>query len=583
MFDRVLVANRGEIAVRVIRALHELGIEAVAVYSTADRDALHVELADHAVCIGPPSAAESYLLISNVVAAAETTACDAVHPGYGFLAENAEFVRACEDNDLVFIGPPADVVEQMGDKVRAKEAMRAAGVPLVPGSDGTAGLEDLRRSASEAGFPVLLKAAAGGGGKGMRLVASEDELEGAFGAASAEAEAAFGDGSVYVEKLVSPARHVEIQVLCDAEGRRADAGRARVLDPAAPPEARRGVAVGRARRDDARGDGGDRRAGVPGDRLPQRGHVRVPRRAGRRLLLHRGQLPAPGRASSLGARRRASTSSASRSGSPPASPSRRPAARRGAGTRSRSGSTRRILPAAFSPRRGRSRGSSYRSARACVWIPRSRSGIRDPAVLRLDDREARRLGRDARRARSPAPSVRCASSRSKGSRRRATSRSTSSARREFRSGDYSTSTLASSRAACRRSRPHDAVRRAARRARRQALYLLYQWDLTGQELASLYEGEPDAFARSLAEAVAARAEALDLRISAASPDWPADRLGTLERNILRIGVYELEEETVPREVAINEAVVLAKRYATEDAARLVNGILARVAREEEAA
>jgi len=219
MFDRVLVANRGEIAVRVIRALHELGIEAVAVFSTADRDALHVELADHAVCIGPPSASESYLLISNVVAAAETTACDAVHPGYGFLAENAQFVRACEDNDIVFIGPPADVVEQMGDKVRAKEALRAAGVPLVPGSNGTSDLEELRRSATVAGFPVLLKAAAGGGGKGMRLVASEDALEGAFGAASAEAEAAFGDGSVYVEKLVSPARHVEIQVLCDAEGR----------------------------------------------------------------------------------------------------------------------------------------------------------------------------------------------------------------------------------------------------------------------------------------------------------------------------------------------------------------------------
>ena len=218
MFDRVLVANRGEIAVRVIRALRELGIEAVAVYSTADRDALHVELADQSVCIGPPAAAESYLGISNLVAAAETTGCDAVHPGYGFLAENAEFVRACDDNNLVFIGPPADVVEQMGDKVRAKEAMRSAGVPLVPGSNGTAGLDELRRAAADAGFPVLLKAAAGGGGKGMRLVESEVELEGALAAAGAEAEAAFGDGSVYVEKLVSPARHVEIQVLCDAAG-----------------------------------------------------------------------------------------------------------------------------------------------------------------------------------------------------------------------------------------------------------------------------------------------------------------------------------------------------------------------------
>ena len=203
---------------RVIRALHELEVEAVAVYSTADRDALHVDLADQSVCIGPPAAPESYLRISNLVAAAETSGCDAVHPGYGFLAENAEFVRACDDNNLVFIGPPADVVEQMGDKVGAKEAMRAAGVPLVPGSNRTAGLEELRRAAADVGFPVLLKAAAGGGGKGMRLVESVDELEGAFAGASTEAEAAFGDGCVYVEKLVSPARHVEIQVLCDSEG-----------------------------------------------------------------------------------------------------------------------------------------------------------------------------------------------------------------------------------------------------------------------------------------------------------------------------------------------------------------------------
>jgi acetyl-CoA carboxylase biotin carboxylase subunit len=218
VFDRVLVANRGEIAVRAIRALHELGIEAVAVYSTADRDALHVKLADQAVCIGPPAAADSYLRISNVVAAAETTGCDAVHPGYGFLAENAEFVRACEDSGVVFIGPPADVVEQMGDKVRAKEALAAAGVPLVPGSDGTGDLEALRAAAATAGFPVLLKAAAGGGGKGMRVVSAEEELAGAFSSASAEAKAAFGDGSIYVEKLVSPARHVEVQVLCDAAG-----------------------------------------------------------------------------------------------------------------------------------------------------------------------------------------------------------------------------------------------------------------------------------------------------------------------------------------------------------------------------
>ena len=218
MFSRVLVANRGEIAVRVIRALHELGIEAVSVYSTADKDALHVSLADQSVCIGPPAAADSYLSIPSVVAAAETTGCQAVHPGYGFLAENPAFVRACEDSGLVFIGPDAAVMERMGDKVRAKEAMREAGVPLVAGTDGVSGLDEVRRAAREIGFPVLLKAAAGGGGKGMRLVRAEDELESAYAAAAAEASAAFGNGSLYLEQAISPARHVEIQVLCDAAG-----------------------------------------------------------------------------------------------------------------------------------------------------------------------------------------------------------------------------------------------------------------------------------------------------------------------------------------------------------------------------
>ena len=218
MFSRVLVANRGEIAVRVIRALHELGVEAVAVYSTADRDALHVALADQSVCIGPPPASESYLSIPGIVAAAETTGCEAVHPGYGFLAENPAFVRACEDSGVVFVGPPAEVMERMGDKVRAKRELHAAGVPLVPGSDGAASVEEARAAAREAGFPVLLKASAGGGGKGMRFVAAEDELEDAFAAAALEAAAAFGDGSLYVEKVLSPARHVEIQVLCDSAG-----------------------------------------------------------------------------------------------------------------------------------------------------------------------------------------------------------------------------------------------------------------------------------------------------------------------------------------------------------------------------
>jgi acetyl-CoA carboxylase biotin carboxylase subunit len=218
MFTRVLVANRGEIAVRVIRALHELGVEAVAVYSTADAGALHTRLADRAVCVGPPPAGESYLKIPSIVAAAQTTGCQALHPGYGFLAENPEFVRACNDNDLVFVGPPADVMRRMGDKVQAKLEMRAAGVPLVPGAETATTLAQARSLAPELGFPVLLKAAAGGGGRGMRLVETPAELEGAFATASAEADAAFGDGSLYVEKAIVPARHVEIQVLCDAEG-----------------------------------------------------------------------------------------------------------------------------------------------------------------------------------------------------------------------------------------------------------------------------------------------------------------------------------------------------------------------------
>jgi acetyl-CoA carboxylase biotin carboxylase subunit len=218
MFSRVLVANRGEIAVRVIRALRELGIEAVAVYSTADKDAAHVRLADRAVCIGPPSPAESYLNIASVVAAANTTGCDAVHPGYGFLAERPAFVEACVANDLVFIGPDAKVMAQMGDKVEAKAAMRAAGVPLVPGTEQATTLDQATKLAPGLGFPVLLKAAAGGGGRGMRLVASADELEDAYATASGEAQAAFGDGSIYLEKAVVPARHVEIQVLADGKG-----------------------------------------------------------------------------------------------------------------------------------------------------------------------------------------------------------------------------------------------------------------------------------------------------------------------------------------------------------------------------
>jgi acetyl-CoA carboxylase, biotin carboxylase subunit len=218
VFGRVLIANRGEVAVRVIRACQEVGIETVAIFSTADRDALHVRLADQSVHIGPPPPADSYLKIPSVIAAATTTRCDAVHPGWGFLAENAAFAAACEDNDLVFIGPRPETIETMGDKVAAKAAVADAGLPLVPGSNGTAALEDARLLAEEVGFPVLLKAAAGGGGRGMRLVESAEELEGAYRTAASEAQAAFSDGSLYVEKAVVGARHVEIQVLGDGEG-----------------------------------------------------------------------------------------------------------------------------------------------------------------------------------------------------------------------------------------------------------------------------------------------------------------------------------------------------------------------------
>jgi len=218
VFNRVLIANRGEIAVRVIRALHELGIEAVAVYSTADEGALHTRLADRAVCIGPAPPNESYLRIPSVIAAATTTRCEAIHPGYGFLSENPAFVEACLDNDVVFIGPSAETMTRMGDKAAAKQEMVAAGVPVVPGTEGATTLEEAGDAAEEAGYPVLLKAVAGGGGKGMRTVRDPDELEGAFQTAAAEAQAAFGEPGLYLEKAIVPARHVEVQVLADGQG-----------------------------------------------------------------------------------------------------------------------------------------------------------------------------------------------------------------------------------------------------------------------------------------------------------------------------------------------------------------------------
>ena len=219
MFDRILVANRGEVALRVIRAAKEMGIESVAVYSEADKDSLPVAMADHAVCIGPPSAAQSYLNMPNIISAALQTGAQAIHPGYGFLAENAAFARACEDSGIVFIGPSPDAIERMGDKSVARETMAAAGVPTVPGSDGAVeSYEEALAFAEKVGFPVLVKASAGGGGKGMRVAVDALDLKVNLVAAKTEAGAAFGNDTVYIEKYLLRPRHVEMQVLADSHG-----------------------------------------------------------------------------------------------------------------------------------------------------------------------------------------------------------------------------------------------------------------------------------------------------------------------------------------------------------------------------
>ncbi len=219
MFRKILIANRGEIALRIIRTCKELGIKTVAVYSEADRYSLHVRFADEAVCIGPGPSKESYLNIPRIIAAAEITNAEAIHPGYGFLSENAMFAEICESSGIKFIGPTPDAIEAMGDKALAKETMRKAGVPVIPGSDGVVEtLEEAREIANEIGFPVMLKAAAGGGGKGMRMVMSDDELENAWQTARAEAEAAFGNPALYIEKFIEKPRHVEIQILADEHG-----------------------------------------------------------------------------------------------------------------------------------------------------------------------------------------------------------------------------------------------------------------------------------------------------------------------------------------------------------------------------
>jgi acetyl-CoA carboxylase, biotin carboxylase subunit len=219
-FKKILIANRGEIALRIICACKELGIKTVAVYSDADRNSLHVRFADEAICIGPPRSSESYLNIPAVISAAEITGVDAIHPGYGLLSENANFAEVCETSHINFIGPTPEVIRLMGEKEKARQAMKSAGVPILPGSeDVLGGAEEAAESARQIGYPVIVKASAGGGGRGMRVIRTEQELEGSFNAAQTEALAAFGNGNLYMEKFIENPRHIEFQVLGDAHGK----------------------------------------------------------------------------------------------------------------------------------------------------------------------------------------------------------------------------------------------------------------------------------------------------------------------------------------------------------------------------
>ncbi|MFH4969353.1 acetyl-CoA carboxylase biotin carboxylase subunit [Gaetbulibacter sp. M240] len=220
MFKKILIANRGEIALRVIRTCKEMGIKTVAVYSTVDAESLHVKFADEAVCIGPGPSSESYLKMSNIIAAAEITNADAIHPGYGFLSENAKFSKICGEHGIKFIGASPEMIERMGDKANAKATMKAAGVPCVPGSDGVIETyEQCKKIAKETGYPVMLKASAGGGGKGMRAVWKEENLKAAWESARQESKAAFGNDDMYMEKLIEEPRHIEIQIVGDSRGK----------------------------------------------------------------------------------------------------------------------------------------------------------------------------------------------------------------------------------------------------------------------------------------------------------------------------------------------------------------------------
>ena len=299
MFDKILIANRGEIALRVLRACKELGIATVAVHSTADEDAMHVRLADESVCIGPPAAKDSYLNIPALLAACEITGADAVHPGYGFLSENARFAEILGEHNVHFIGPRPEHIRLMGDKIAAKRAAKELGIPVVPGSDGDIGTDAAASNlARDVGYPLMLKAAAGGGGRGMRLVREERELAGALLSARAEAKSAFGDDTLYLEKYLERPRHIEIQVLGDGKGRAIHLGERdcslqrrhqKVWEEGPSPRSMR----------HPRRDRRDRRQRHAPDPISRRRHGRVFIRR-RQILFHRNEYADSGRASGDG-------------------------------------------------------------------------------------------------------------------------------------------------------------------------------------------------------------------------------------------------------------------------------------------
>ncbi len=285
MFEKILIANRGEIACRVMKTARKLGIKTVAVYSEADADALHVEMADEAVLIGPAPAAESYLVIEKIVEACRKTGAQAVHPGYGFLSERAAFAEALKAAGIVFIGPNPHAIEAMGDKIESKKFANAAKVSTVPGYLGVIeSPEHAAEIADEIGYPVMIKASAGGGGKGMRIAHSRKEVAEGFARAKSEAKSSFGDDRVFVEKFIVNPRHIEIQVLGDKHGNVDLSRRARMLDPAPQPEGDRGGAVAAARRGDAAPDGRAGGRARQSRRLRFRRHGRIRRRAGPQLL-----------------------------------------------------------------------------------------------------------------------------------------------------------------------------------------------------------------------------------------------------------------------------------------------------------